>query len=54
MPWIRWLATEGGHTKGDELEVTENEARRFTALDVPGGPKAIIVDDAPIDLPKGF
>jgi hypothetical protein len=55
MPLVRALTSWSGHRVGDEFEVSDTEARILTALDLPGGPKAVIVDiDEPIDLPKGF
>ena len=54
MPLVRALTSWSGHHEGDEFQVSDTEARILTALDLPGGPKAIVVDDQPLELPKGF
>lgn len=61
MPRVKSLVNEGGRKIGEEYEVTDLQARIICALDLPGGPKAIIVEalqaedwpDLPTSLKRG-
>jgi hypothetical protein len=45
MPRLKALTSWAGRVAGEEFDASDSDARVLCALDLPGGPKAIAVDD---------
>jgi hypothetical protein len=44
MPRLRALTSWAGRSAGDEFDASDEDARLLCAADLPGGPKAEIID----------